>query len=150
MVKHFFERHKDIGLLILRIGIGISFIFVHGLPKMMGGPQQWEKLGGSMTNLGITFAPLFWGFMAAITEFGGGLLLLVGLFTRSTSVFLAFTMLVAAMRHLTAMDPWGRVFHPIEIMVVFIALIFLGAGKYSIDAMIARKKNRIEPGSSIG
>lgn len=150
MVKHFFERNKDIGLLILRIGIGISFIFVHGLPKMIGGPERWEKLGGAMGSLGINFAPLFWGFMAAITEFGGGLLLLVGLFTRSTSVFLAFTMLVAAMRHLTAMDPWGRVFHPIEIMVVFIAFIFLGAGKYSIDAMIARKRNRIEPGNQIG
>lgn len=142
MVKQFFDRNKDFGLLILRIGIGISFLFVHGWPKMMGGPALWEKLGGSMGNLGIDFAPIFWGFMAAAAEFGGGLLLIVGLFTRTSSAFLAFTMLVAAANHLSAMDPWGRVFHPIEMMVVFIALIFLGAGKYSIDALMGKKKTQ--------
>lgn len=140
MVKRFLENHKDIGLLIIRIGIGISFIFVHGMPKLFGGPAAWERTGKAMVNLGISFAPVFWGFMAAITEFGGGILLLLGLFTRSTSVFLAFTMIVAMMRHLANMDPWSRVFHPIEIFTVFIALIFLGAGKYSIDAIMERKK----------
>ncbi len=142
MVKQFFDRNKDFGLLILRIGIGISFIFVHGLPKIQGGPALWEKLGGSMGNLGIDFAPMFWGFMAAASEFGGGLLLIFGLFTRTSSAFLAFTMLVAAANHLSTMDPWGRVFHPIEMMVVFIALIFLGAGKYSIDALMGKKKTQ--------
>jgi putative oxidoreductase len=140
MVKQFFQDRKDIGLLILRIGIGISFIFVHGMPKLFGGPAAWERTGKAMANLGISFVPVFWGFMAAITEFGGGILLMLGLFTRSTSVFLAFTMIVAAMRHLTAMDPWSRVFHPIEILCIFIALIFLGAGKFSIDAILERKK----------
>ena len=142
MIKQFFDRHKDFGLLILRIGIGISFFLVHGWPKMMGGPERWEKIGGAMGNLGIDFAPMFWGFMAAASEFGGGLLLIVGLFTRTSSAFLAFTMLVAAANHLSAMDPWGRVFHPIEMMVVFIALIFLGAGKYSIDALMDKKKTQ--------
>jgi putative oxidoreductase len=143
VIKQFFDRNKNFGLLILRIGVGISFFLVHGLPKIQGGPALWEKLGGSMGNLGIDFAPMFWGFMAAASEFGGGLLLILGLFTRTSSAFLAFTMLVAAANHLSAMDPWGRVFHPIEMMVVFIALIFLGAGKYSIDALMNKNKAQI-------
>ena len=35
---------------------------------MAGGPERYEELGGAMANIGITFAPMFWGFMAAITE----------------------------------------------------------------------------------
>ena len=141
MLKIFFETRKDLGILILRLGIGIAFIFIHGWNKMFGGPETWARIGGAMSSLGITFAPVFWGFMAAISEFGGGILLILGLFTRTTSAFMAFTMLVAAARHLTNLDPWNRVFYPIELLSVFAALIFIGAGKYSIDAMIARRKN---------
>lgn len=141
MLKSFLHNYKDLGLLFIRLGVGLSFFLVHGLPKIQGGPKLWEKLGSSMGNLGIDFAPMFWGFMAAAAEFGGGLLLIIGLFTRTSSAFLAFTMLVAAANHLSAMDPWGRVFHPIEMMVVFIGLIFLGAGKYSIDGLISKKSS---------
>ncbi len=146
MLKNFFEKHKDLGLLVLRLGVGISFLLVHGLPKITGGPELWTKIGGAMSNLGISFAPTFWGFMAAASEFGGGLLILIGLFTRTSSFFLAFTMLVATATHLSRMDAWGRVFHPLELMCVFIALMFIGAGKYSLDSMIFKKSNRIEPG----
>jgi putative oxidoreductase len=80
--------------------------------------------------------------MAAISEFGGGIMLLLGLFTRTSSAFMAFTMLVAASQHLVKLDPWARVTYPMEMFSVFMALIFIGAGKYSLDAVIAnRKKN---------
>ncbi len=59
------------GLLLLRVGIGVS-IFFHGLPKMTGGPETWTAIGGTMSNLGINFAPAFWGFMAAFAETIGG------------------------------------------------------------------------------
>ena len=145
MIKNFLEKHKDLGILVLRIGVGISFLLVHGLPKIKGGPELWTKIGGAMGNIGISFAPTFWGFMAAASEFGGGLLILVGLFTRTSSFFMAFTMLVATATHLSKMDPWGRVFHPLELMCVFIALMFIGAGKYSLDSLFFKKNNRIEP-----
>ncbi len=124
----------------MRIGIGFAFIFVHGWGKIMGGPELWGKLGGSMANLGITFAPVFWGFMAAISEFGGGILILLGLFTRPASAFMAFTMLVAFIQHSSKLDPWNRTIYPMEMFAVFMALLFIGAGKYSIDALISRKK----------
>ncbi|MEZ4689878.1 MAG: DoxX family membrane protein [Ignavibacteria bacterium] len=62
-------KHSDLGILIIRIGIGISFILVHGLGKITGGPALWEKLGGAMSSFGINFLPTFWGFMAAFSEF---------------------------------------------------------------------------------
>ncbi len=140
MMKNFLDKYRDAGLLFIRLGIGFAFIFVHGWGKISGGPELWGKIGGSMANLGITFAPVFWGFMASLAEFGGGILLILGLFTRSTSAFMAFTMFVAFMQHTSKLDPWNRAIYPMEMFAVFMALIFLGAGKFSIDALISKKK----------
>src|SRR5689334_1712788 len=104
---------RDLGLLILRVGIGLMFMF-HGWPKITGGSEMWTSIGGSMGNLGIDFAPTFWGFMAAFAEFFGGLLLVLGLFFRITNVLLVFTMIVAAIVHLKGDDGFGGASHAIE------------------------------------
>jgi putative oxidoreductase len=140
MIKNFLNKYSDAGILFLRIGIGFAFIFVHGWGKIMGGPELWGKIGGSMANMGITFAPVFWGFMASLSEFGGGILILLGLFTRPASAFMAFTMLTAFMMHTSKLDPWSKAIYPMEMFAVFMALLFIGAGKYSIDALISKKK----------
>ena len=144
-MKNFLTNLKDIPLLILRIILGIEFIFLHGWPKLSGGPIRWTRTGEAMGNLGITFFPTFWGFMASATEFFGGILILLGLFTRSASVFLTFTMIVAMLQHLSRLDPWGRVFHPMSLDAVFFLLIFIGAGKYSLDALFFKEKKPILP-----
>lgn len=140
MIKNFLQKYNDAGLLILRVGIGIAFIFTHGWNKIFGGPELWTKIGGSMSNLGITFAPTFWGFMASASEFGGGIMLVLGLFTRTTSAFMAFTMLVAFLQHTSKLDPWSKAIYPMEMFSVFMALLFLGAGKFSLDNLLFRKK----------
>lgn len=141
MIKNFLDKNKDIGILFLRIAVGSAFVFIYGLGKIQGGPELWGKIGGAMSNLGITFAPVFWGFMASVTEFGGGILLILGLFTRPVSALLSFTMLVAAIQHLSKLDPWRNVIIPVELLSVFIALLFIGAGKYSLDYLFFSKKN---------
>src|SRR5689334_11460627 len=107
MISNFLNKYKDAGILFLRIGIGFAFIFAHGYDKMMGGPELWTKIGASMANVGITFAPTFWGFMAAASEFIGGILILLGLFTRPAAAFMAFTMLMAFVQHASKLDPWA-------------------------------------------
>ena len=44
------------GLLIMRVGIGILFIY-HGYPKITGGPETWSGVGAAMGTFGISFAP---------------------------------------------------------------------------------------------
>jgi putative oxidoreductase len=96
MMKKLSGSHVDIGLLLLRIDIGAMFIY-HGLPKIFGGPQMWVKVGMmAMPGLGIKFAPAFWGFMAGISEFVGGILIIFGLFFRLACTLLLITMAVAA------------------------------------------------------
>ena len=37
---------KDFGLLLVRLGIGVSIFIFHGYDKITGGPGLWEGLGG--------------------------------------------------------------------------------------------------------
>ena len=126
--------YGDTAPLILRLGMGLTQLFAHGIPKIVEGPERWESLGRAMQTLGIGFAPVFWGFMAGAVEVVGGLLLIVGLAVRPTSVALLFVMFVAAAQNLaTAGSLAGGRAHPIDAGVGLLALLVLGAGKYSLD-----------------
>lgn len=128
---------KDIGLLIVRVGIGLSMMIFHGLGKIKGGPEAWEKIGGNMANLGIDFFPVFWGFMAAFSEFFASFFLIVGFFFKPAALLLAFTMFVAMIVHLSMPAGadgagWSGASHAIELLCVYVALFFIGPGKYKI------------------
>ena len=135
----FYNTAPNAGLLILRLGIGVMFM-MHGYPKITGGSPVWEFLGSQMSLIGLGFAPVFWGFMAALAEFVGGFFLILGLFTRPVAFGMFFTMLIAALMHLSMGDGIKGSAHAIELGIVFIAFMFAGAGKYSLDALFFRKK----------
>jgi putative oxidoreductase len=125
-------KYRNTGLLLIRIGLGVMFI-IHGFPKLAVGPNGWTALGGSMKVIGIDFLPIFWGFMAAVTETFGGFLLIVGLFFRPALILLTFTMIIAALVMLGKGDGLKGASQAIELGIVFFALIFIGPGKYSVD-----------------
>lgn len=126
------DRFKDHGLLFARVGLGLMFIG-HGWPKMAGGPEKWEKLGGAMSTFGIDFAPTFWGFMAAFAETVGGLFLAVGFMTRPALLLLIGTMIVAAIKHAVAGDGFKGYSHATEAAITFIGLFLIGPGRFSLD-----------------
>ncbi|MDI3504933.1 MAG: putative oxidoreductase [Bacteroidota bacterium] len=126
------QKFLHSGLLFLRVALGIS-IFLHGIPKMMGGVETWSYLGSSMSYFGITFAPAFWGFLAAFAETVGGVLLALGLFFRPAAILLAGNMTVALATHLFAGDNFMVYGHALDLLIVYFSLIFIGAGEYSLD-----------------
>ncbi|OGC76450.1 MAG: hypothetical protein A2Z27_04545 [candidate division Zixibacteria bacterium RBG_16_50_21] len=134
------ENWRDIGLLILRLGVGAMFM-VHGVPKIMGGSELWAKLGGAMGNFGIHFWPTLWGFLAAISEGGGGLLMITGLFFMPAMALMFITMTVAATHHLAGGDGIQIASHAIEAGTVFLSLIFIGPGKYTLTRLFKRKED---------
>ncbi|WP_035560420.1 DoxX family protein [Hymenobacter sp. IS2118] len=125
-------RFHDLGLLLLRVGLGVMFM-VHGFPKLAGGPEAWASLGGVMGSVGLGFAPTFWGFLAALAEFGGGLLLAVGLWFRLACFGLLVTMIMATVMHLSKGDGFGGYAHALESAFVFLGLLLAGPGRYSLD-----------------
>jgi len=123
---------NSIALTVLRIGIGLLFI-VHGYRKLQRGIPELIWTGQQMANLGITFAPLFWGICAMLAELVGGLCLTVGLCTRVAAAFMAFTMFVAVIYHVKKGDSYGYISFPLSQMLIFIALLIAGSGRYSLD-----------------
>ncbi len=144
MLFPFLDRFRDLGLLILRFGFGFMFIIVHGGPKIIAGPERWERLGSAMSNIGIDFLPTFWGFIASFTEFFGGIFLLLGLFFRPSLFFLTFTMFIAVMLNIERNGTLAGAAHPLEVGIVFLALIFIGPGKYSLDNILQLKLKKKE------
>ncbi|MES2275693.1 MAG: DoxX family protein [Bacteroidota bacterium] len=125
-------NYRNFGLLIIRVGLGIMFIY-HGLPKLAGGVDTWKGLGMATKNVGITFWPVVWGFLAAATETIGGFLLIIGLVFRPVCLLLLVNLIVAALFHFSKGDGWGGAAHAIEDAVMFAGLLFVGPGKYSVD-----------------
>lgn len=126
-------KYKNTGLLILRIGLGLSFLFLHGYPKLVGGPDKWEKVGAAMGNISVNFYPVFWGFMGGFVEAVGGLFLIMGFFYRPTCILLTFVMVIAAMVHIEAGQGLSGASHALELGIVFLGMLFIGPGKYSVD-----------------
>ena len=130
-------KYSSSASLILRIGLGLTMVFAHGLPKVMEGPEGWAQTGRAMASLGVTFAPTFWGAFACFGELIGGILLLAGLFVRPVAMFLISVLFVAAAQNMVnAGSLRGGRAHPIDAGTGLLALVVLGAGKASLDAKL--------------
>jgi len=135
------NRYREDGLLLLRIGLGLMLLY-HGTPKIFGGIETWTKLGAATNFVGIGFAPAFFGFMAAIAEFGGGVLLILGFLVRPACAFLVINMTVAAALKFGTGAGLAGASQAIELGIVFLSLILIGPGKYSVDEKLAAPKSR--------
>lgn len=137
MIWNTLEKYCDLGLLLIRLGFGLGFLYFHGWSKLVGGPERWTQLGGSMDNFGIGFGHTVFGFLAAFSESVGGLLIAVGLFFRPISAMLCFTMIVAATSHFASGQ--GSPAHAFKNAFLFLGLILVGPGAYSLDAWLAKR-----------
>jgi putative oxidoreductase len=80
--------------------------------------------------------------LAGVLEFGGGLLIVLGLFTRPVAFLLAGEMLVAYVQAHIPQGPWpimngGEL--ALLFMLVFAFLFGSGAGPLSVDSAIGRR-----------
>ncbi|HJR41066.1 MAG TPA: DoxX family protein [Gemmatimonadaceae bacterium] len=132
--------NPSLGLLVLRLGLGIIFM-AHGAQKLFGwfGGAGIEGTAGFFASLGIP-APEILAWVVAILEVFGGLLVILGMFTRVIPAFLAIDVTVALFTvHLPAgffVKPQGP--DGIEFVLIMavasLTLAFSGAGAYSLDA----------------
>jgi putative oxidoreductase len=125
----------SIGLFILRVGVS-SFMLMHGWGKTLKVLEGEFGMVGDPIGLGEETSLV----LAAGAEFACAILVMLGLGTRFAAIPLAFTMGVAAFTvHLN--DPLfsagGASKEPALVFgVVYLALIFTGAGWFSADGLI--------------
>lgn len=117
----------NLGLALLRIG-GSGLLLTHGIPKLQRlfgeGPIEFAD------PLGMGAAPTL--FLAVFAEFLCAILVLIGYKTRWATVPIIATMLVAAfIQH--AADPISGKEKSLLFLIIFLSILLLGPGIYSVD-----------------
>ncbi len=145
MESNWRQLTTSFGLLILRLGVG-GFMATHGWGKLQ------MVLAGDYENFGD---PLGLGkglslIMVMLAEFVCALAVMVGFLTRLTALPVVFAMGVAAFV-VHGGDPWtmqptGASKEPALLFFIpFLALVFTGPGKFSVDALIWKSKETRSP-----
>ena len=126
---------KDVGLLILRLGVGLMMLS-HGYGKLA---NLIHGKTGFLDPLGIGQIPSL--ILATFAEFFCALVVAAGFKTRWFAVPVAINMLVAALI-VHSGDPWSRRELALLYAVPFLALVFTGGGRLGIDGLLHRGKRR--------
>ena len=124
---------KDVGLLILRGFSGAFMFFGHGLSKLqnlLAGNLNFADPLGLGQNLSLI--------LSTFAEFFCAGLLILGLFPRVSAGILIINMFVAGLIQHSS-DPFAVKEKALIYLVIFIALLIFGAGKYSINELLPSK-----------
>ncbi|HZW60897.1 MAG TPA: DoxX family protein [Candidatus Babeliales bacterium] len=121
----------QLGMFIVRLVVGSTFV-LHGGQKVFGwfGGPGLDGYIDYVTSMGA--AP-FWGYLSAFGEFFGGLMVLIGIAAELGALIIALDMLWAIF-----MVHWPHGYfiqdhgfeYPLNLLLLCLALIFGGCGKY--------------------
>lgn len=135
------ETLTSVGLLTLRLAFG-CFMLVHGWQKLSGFSEMADKFPDPL-GMGSRMSLI----SAIGTELGCSLLLITGVATRLVALPLAFTMIVALFV-VHGNDPWKVKELAAYYLAVYIALLFLGAGRFSLDQFFFGKDKSFTVGGN--
>jgi len=127
----FLSRFHDVGVLILRLAFGFQLVNVSW--PYVSLPEKHLEFVSYLTTLGFPF-PLAGSYISAYTEFIGGLLLILGLWTRPTAILLIINFLVALfIAHVAVNDTYQNTYPVVNLIAGNSFFLINGAGKYSVD-----------------
>jgi putative oxidoreductase len=133
----YLDRLQPLALLIMRLTLG-AIMIAHG----------WQKIAGHLTGimgfLGHLGIPQWMAYVVTAAEFGGGILIVLGLLTRVAAFAILIDMLVAIFKvHLkNGLVGQGGFEFPLACATLAFGLMFLGAGPISLDWLRAGKGGR--------
>lgn len=132
------SRYRDVGVLILRLAFGFQLVKVswqnaifprENLPEF---ERYLTSLGFPLPHVGV--------WLASYTEFLGGVLVLLGLFTRWANVALIVNFTLAVLfAHLAISDTYSNTMPSTNLLAVNVFLLLNGPGKFSLDALRGQK-----------
>ncbi|PYO09952.1 MAG: hypothetical protein DMD30_04425 [Gemmatimonadetes bacterium] len=136
-------RQLNLGLAALRLAVATIFIR-HGAQKLF--VFGFAGVTGAFTHMGVPFPGLM-GPLIGLLEFFGGLALVIGLLTRLVALGLVFDMLGAI---LLVQLKRGFSGYELEFLLLgsSLALVLTGAGRFSVDSLIAARRERNPDGAS--
>lgn len=137
------ERARQVTLFLLRVVAGLLFL-------QAGGMKLFDWFGGIPAQFGGHPKLLSQAWIGGVLEFYGGVAILLGLFTRPVAFILSGEMAVAYFQFHQPQGFWPIQNHgepAVLLCFIFLFLAAHGAGEWSVDALIRRKRaRRIDPG----
>ena len=126
----YLDRLQPLALLVLRLVLG-AIMIGHGYPKVAGGLSQHVSF---VHGLGL---PGWLAYFSAAAEFFGGILILLGLFTRFAALAVLIDMSVAIWKvhWRNGLLGNGGYQFPLALAAIAFSLIFFGGGPISLDAI---------------
>jgi putative oxidoreductase len=126
---------------ILRVGLG-AILIPHGMQKLFGAFGGMGLTSNAALFERLGYMPgMFWGTLVGCTEFVGGILLVLGLFTRFAAAAVLIFMLVAIKFTSAKGFFWSAGGYEYPLLIGICALFFLirGGSRCSLDRMIGRE-----------
>ena len=131
--------YQSAGLALISILLGAFMIF-HGWELFdtakMNEYTTWDLFKGSGFGGSLPY-------IGKAAELIGGILLLLGLFTRLASI-----LIICTMAYITFIIADGKIFsndqHPFLFVLLGLVFFFIGGGKWSIDNFLFNKTTRIK------
>ena len=130
----YLDRFQPLALLAMRLALG-AIMIAHGSHKVFGGLHHHAQM---VASLGL---PAWLAYVSAFAEFFGGLMILVGFFTRAAALVVFLNLFVAIWKvHLHngllgSPERPGYEF-PLSAAALAFALIFFGGGAIALDHVL--------------
>ena len=135
----FYRRAAPLSYAFIRVLIGLMLL-PPGIDKLFYGGAA-RIAAGNLARLGVQ-PPMAWAWTVAGLEFFGGILLILGLFTRPVAFALAVELAVIT-GGILAPRGWLWTVNGFEVgllmTLVFVGLVLGGGGRYSLDRAIGRE-----------
>lgn len=126
------------GAFFLRIVLGVAMVY-HGYDKVIPSNgfhgntfSAIEHHGHFVASLGV---PYWLGYVSALTEFFGGIFILLGLLTRFAAFMISLNMLFAIIL-VTRHHGYAGSEYPLALFVIALMLLFYGAGNLALDRRV--------------
>ena len=132
------NRFQSLGALVLRLVLGIIMVR-YGYRKIIPSGALYD-FSHMVTRLHL---PVWLGYVAAFTEFFGGMLLIIGLLTRIAALMTAIDMAVAILKihlHGGLIGPNSFAF-PLALFAIALMLVFTGCGWLGLDDFAGRGRS---------
>ena len=143
MLSHLIGIHPSFSALLLRLVLGIIFI-PHGYRKLFDKNIGPKATANFFVGFGIP-APMFFAYFAGCAEFFGGILLILGLFTRFAALALVIDMIIVLVevKFKTGLiskvmeGGWVRGYElELALLVMAMVVLVFGSAKFSIDFIV--------------
>lgn len=131
------DRKKDLGLLIMRLGLAAVLLW-HSVPKLIGGAPAWKSVGTTLDFINLGLPVSFMGLLSLTLETLCSVSLIFGYLFRLSSGVLFVLLLLYSFNYFNVayktLMMWS-----LALTTVFLGLVFAGPGRYSLAAKFQRR-----------